>query len=250
MRVISMVPSWTETLIEAGVEVVGRTRFCIHPKSNIPIVGGTKDWDWQKIVALKPDLIVLDKEENPKMMAEQKEFPTLATHVSSILDMPAELIRLGSILNNDNLKKLSDEWRFVNQNPTPLYRNSEIEIPALIEWGQKPAIEIKKIIYIIWKNPWMAISEDTFIGSVLEHCGIRGLIGKNEKKYFEIDLQNLTEKENTLLLFSSEPFPFLKKKDELNNLGFPYAFVDGECLSWFGVRSLRFLQKRKTTLLN
>src|ERR1022692_4596445 len=94
VRVISMVPSWTETLIESGVNVVGRTRFCIHPKDqvkSIQAVGGTKDIDWDKVNGLKPNLVILDQEENPKSMADQCPFPILATHVTQISDVGRDL---------------------------------------------------------------------------------------------------------------------------------------------------------------
>ena len=73
MRVVSLVPSLTETLLECGVEVVGRTRFCIHPAdkvADIPAVGGTKEVNWQRCLALEPDLVVMDKEENTLEMAQ------------------------------------------------------------------------------------------------------------------------------------------------------------------------------------
>ena len=87
MRIVSMVPSWTETLLKAGVNVVGRTRYCIHPPkliTNIPIVGGTKDVSWDLVEDLKPDLVLLDQEENPLEMAEECPVPYFATHVNSI----------------------------------------------------------------------------------------------------------------------------------------------------------------------
>ncbi len=94
MRVVSLIPSWTETLLEAGVNVVGRTRFCVYPADkvrNIPAVAGTKNWDFAAIKALKPDLLLLDKEENPKWMAEQTEIPVFSTHITSIQSMPGAL---------------------------------------------------------------------------------------------------------------------------------------------------------------
>lgn len=245
MRVVSLVPSLTETLIKAGVEVVGRTRFCIHPKlqtANIPIIGGTKDWKWDAIKAQKPDYLILDKEENPKMMAEQSEIPYLATHIQSIQDMPASLRYLAENLKAPLLIKFAEEWNQVLKSP---YESPELpkdEFLGICQWGRRPAETIKKVIYIIWKDPWMTISSDTFIGSMLAHRGLGKLIPKYGEKYLKIDLQGETNKQSTLLLFSTEPFPFLKKQDGLAELGFPFAFIDGEKFSWFGIRSLRFLQ--------
>lgn len=244
MRVVSLVPSWTETLIEAGVNVVGRTRFCIHPESvkDLPIVGGTKNWDFDKIRSLAPDFLILDQEENPKFMAEQQEIPYIASHITHVKDMPSALANLSAALSDSNLQDLATRWKILMAKPSQPLWNYPESIPGLLEWGQKPQQTITKIIYIIWKNPWMAVSRDTFIGSVLEHCGFAGKLLEFPSKYPEIDLADMPDKDSTLLLFSSEPFPFLKQKKDLAQLGFPYAFVDGEKFSWFGVRTLRFLE--------
>ena len=245
MRVVSLVPSLTETLIEAGINVVGRTRFCIHPKlqtSKIPAVGGTKDWNWPAIKSLNPDYLILDKEENPKQMAEQTEIPYLATHIKSIHDMPAGLRYLGKHLNSSLLKKYANDWEQVLKTPSKSLGLPSDKSLGIVSWGRRPVGAIKKIIYLIWKNPWMAVSSDTFIGSMLEHHGLGGYIQKYPEKYPVINLEAEADKESTLLIFSTEPYPFLKKQQGLAELGFPFAFIDGENLSWFGNRSLRFLQ--------
>jgi hypothetical protein len=244
MRIVSLVPSWTETLIENGCEVVGRTRFCIHPKvpvKSIPIVGGTKDWHWERILALKPDVLVLDREENPKFMADQTEIPVVDTHVQSITDLPREVLKLSKVCPSGRLDEMALAWEKVLA-LKPLSRwDGESDFPGLLEWGRTPGTEIKRIEYVIWKEPWMGVSKDTFIGSVLEHCGFKRLVPQYAVKYPKLEL-NDAEKESTLLLFSSEPFPFLRIKNSLAELGYPFALVNGESFSWFGVRSLRFLE--------
>lgn len=245
VRVISMVPSWTETLIEAGVKVVGRTRFCIHPEEiikTIPAIGGTKDWNWDKVRELKPDVIVLDKEENPKIMADQKEIPFIATHVTAMEDLPLELRNLSFHLKNDKLEDFAKEW----ENSLLKKVSLRDELPALIQWGKKPDQPIEKIIYLIWKNPWITVSRNTFIGSVLSYFGKKDFLQIYPEKYPQIELEKLSNKESTLLLLSSEPYPFLKKSECFVEMGFPFAFVDGEKLSWFGLRTLRYLQSLKT----
>ena len=238
MKVISLVPSWTETLVSADIEVVGRTRFCIHPDNvvnSIPIIGGTKDWNWDDIKALRPDLIILDQEENPKFMSEQSEIPFVATHVTSVESVAGELKKIETFISNAQLQQLSHEWSLV--------RPYQGEIPGILEWGQKPTCKIQEIYYVIWKNPWMVISQHTFVGSMLAYCGVN--VSKHLEKYPRIDIAQLPNKESTLLLFSSEPYPFMQKREGLSELGHPYAFIDGEKFSWFGLRSLRFLQSLK-----
>lgn len=242
MRVVSLVPSWTETLIEAGVEVVGRTRFCIHPAAKvagIPRIGGTKDWDWPRIVSLKPTHLILDREENPKFMGEQAEIPTIVTHVRDVGSMPTELTKMADALKNAQLQKQADEWQKLLQVPS-----RSDGIPAIIQWGIRPTKNIKHVVYVIWKDPWMAAGPNTFIASMLARFGLQ--VYPFAEKYPKIDFSDF-DRETTLLLFSSEPFPFLKKQEGLAELGFPYAFVDGESFSWFGIRAFRFLQRELLT---
>lgn len=242
MRVVSLVPSWTETLLAAGCEVVGRTRFCIHPRArvgSVPIVGGTKDWDLEKINALRPDLILLDRQENPKFMSELSPCPTHATDVQSISSLIRELELLGRRLDNPELLNFAERWREVSVRTESLDWQ---RFPGLIEWGEAPKGAIERVVYMIWQNPWMAVSADTFIGSMLAQLGV-SLEIFNEK-YPKIDLASYAP-ESTVLLFSSEPFPFLKRKEALKKLGFSHALIDGEKFSWFGLRSLKFLEDRR-----
>ena len=233
MRVVSFVPSWTETLLEAGVEVVGRTRFCIHGPGvdRLPRVGGTKDWDVNRLESLKPDLLILDREENPRFMSEQG-FRFHASHVSSVHDMPRELRALSNLLKNQKLAQMAQAFENLPKRipPNPL---------AGVIQNFAEGAEYTEVVYIIWKDPWMAAGHGTFIASVLEYCGFR--LAAIDGKYPVIDLDQF-DPATTLLIFSSEPYPFLKKKAGLSELGFPYVIADGEKFSWFGVRALRFLE--------
>ncbi len=229
-----MVPSWTETLINCGVDVVGRTRYCIHPHNQIKIVGGTKDWNLDLIRSLNPDFILLDQEENTKEMFTAWPEKCLVTHVEKLADVSRELIQLAQRFENQNLLRLSERW----QKLKPVKCK---EIPGVLKWIRKPQGEIKNIAYVIWKNPWMAVSPNTFIASMLSHVGFGSQIQPNSKKYYEFEMKDLPPQ--TLILFSSEPFPFLKKQEGLEFFGDASAIVDGESYSWFGMRSLEFLEK-------
>ena len=106
MRIISMVPSWTETLLECGENIVGRTRFCVHPKEtveSIPCVGGTKDIDWEKIKSLNADFLVLDAEENPKKFLEDSPIPCIATHIENVANVATALRNLNAHLKNPKI---------------------------------------------------------------------------------------------------------------------------------------------------
>ncbi len=245
MRAVSLVPSWTETLIEAGIDVVGRTRFCIHPADRvkaIPAIGGTKDWDWDKVRALKPDILVLDREENPRFMAEQGEIPFVDTHICSLADVPIHLEKLRLATHGEGLKSFSERWQEVLGRGPRTPWDGRSDFPGLLAWGARPQGPIRAVEYVIWKRPWMAVSSDTFIGSTLSAVGFGPYLTRHASKYPELDLEAWPDKAGTLLLFSSEPFPFGKITRSLAALGFPYALVDGESFSWFGVRTLKFLE--------
>lgn len=234
-----MVPSWTETLVWAGVKVVGRTRFCLHPQdrvSEIPIVGGTKNWNLEKVKSCQPDLLVLDKEENPRWMAEADSLPFWASHVLGVDSLPGELRRLSSHLKNRRLSNLATRWQAVTELEPKTVEPPEL--PGVVEWGREPTGPISSVVYVIWRDPWMAVGPKTFIGSMLARFGLP--VHPFEAAYPEFEPGELPL--DTVLLFSSEPYPFLRKREGLKELGRPYAFVDGEKFSWFGLRSLQFLE--------
>jgi ABC-type Fe3+-citrate transport system substrate-binding protein len=244
MRIVSMVPSWTETLIAAGAHVVGRTRFCIHPKeklASIPAVGGTKDWDIELIRSLKPDLILLDKEENTKKMSQEAPAALFVTHIQCVEDVSKSLLELSQKLNLLYLKDIAERWRSVELRP--IKERQILDMPGVIEWIQKPEHGPEKFLYIIWRKPWMAVSQNTFIGSQFHHLGLSRFMMSKDKKYFEFEMNEIEP--STLLLFSSEPFPFAQKKAELRALKKSSLIMNGEGLSWFGIRALEFLAKNK-----
>ncbi len=198
-------------------------------------MGGTKDWNLEKVQGAAPDLVVLDQEENPLAMAEAG-LPYWASHVRGIASMPEALSDLSERLENPPLASLSARWQRVVERPVGV-ENLEA-LPGVVEWGRRPRGEVEHVVYVIWKDPWMAVGPETFIGSVLSHLGLS--VYPFDKPYPQVELEAFPD--NTLLLFSSEPYPFLRKREGLDRLKTPYAFVDGESFSWFGVRSLRFLE--------
>ena len=242
MRIVSMVPSWTETLLLAGVHVVGRTRFCVHPAEsvhNIPIVGGTKDVKWDLVADLKPDIILLDQEENPLEMAEESPCRVLATHVHSLETLQFELQRLGAEFRNPQLVSWSLQLQSILDRG-PLEWNEDV-IPALIEWVISPMRPgPRPVLYVIWKRPWMVVGPNTYIGSVLTQLGAQVLHFLDDEKYPVIEIEDFKD---ALILFSSEPFPFREKVEELRRDGLTGAVVNGESYSWFGIRSLEFLKR-------
>ena len=242
MRVISLVPSLTETLLECGVEVVGRTRYCIHPGDlvrEIPIVGGTKSVDWDRCAPLKPDLVILDREENTLPMAESCPYPWHATHITSVGAVGDDLQTLAGKLQSQALESLAAEWQRLSAMPDLDFTGWE-NLPGLVR-PIGALQDITRVQYMIWKEPWMTISRHTFIGSMLAKTGLGSFLPDYSEPYPELGDRELPV-EGTCYLFSSEPYPFARHTLDLERRGFNGALVDGEFFSWFGVRSFRLLR--------
>ncbi len=249
MKWVSLVPSWTETWIHLGLDVVGRTRYCIHPKKqveNIAVVGGTKDLNASKLKKLRADILLVDKEENRKEMVEKTSLPLFATHISDLKAVPASLEWLkqehGHKLSQESLikmEKFNSSWEKVLSHT---FNKSIKDFPDVLEWIHPPDSEIDHILYIIWKNPMMTVGPKTYIGDTLSHLGYRKYLFDFDENYPKFEFSQIPPK--TLLLFSSEPYDFGKKEEMewIKSLKRPAALVEGESFSWFGIRSLRFLK--------
>jgi len=225
MKIVSLVPSLTEFIADVkGVEhLTGRTRFCIHPDeiSQIPIVGGTKNPNIEKILHLKPDLIVANKEENRKKDIEElkKHTEVHLTNISTVGEALNQLHELGLIID-------------AQQNTETLL--SEIKM----RWEKLSTIARGSVLYLIWYNPWMGAGNDTYIHDILTHIGFTNFLN-DQARYPEINPLNSSNDQPDYIFLSSEPFPFKKKHaEELQNC-YPESsirFVDGEWFSWYGSR--------------
>lgn len=222
MRIISLVPSITETLFDFGFtaeEIVGRTKFCIHPAAAkaVQIIGGTKNLNLKLIAALAPDLIIANKEENEKdqVLSLQENFEVLVTNVGNLEDNYYFLKSLGLRLGKQE---------------TAQHFNIKIQ-----DIFQQFSIRSKiKAAYLIWKNPYMTVGSDTFIHDILTRLGFVNLFG-NLKRYPIISLEDLHAAD--VIFLSSEPYPFSEKHVLELKPYFPdkkILTVDGEAFSWFG----------------
>ncbi len=228
-RVISLCPSITETLIEMDVPVVGRTKFCIHPKnkiSSITVVGGTKSVHYHKIDTLMPDLIIAEKEENTQEIVENlaKKYPVYVVNVQSWNDGLQMLKNFGEIFRR---------FEIVNQ-----WFQILSKTPFKIAHGQK-------IAYLIWFNPIMTVGRNTYINDLLHHLGFLNLFENREGRYPTITMEDLLQSQLDYLFLSSEPFPFQEKHIKIFQKELPdtkIMKVNGEMFSWYGVRMLKALE--------
>jgi ABC-type Fe3+-hydroxamate transport system substrate-binding protein len=239
-RIISLVPSQTELLFDLGLtdEVIGITKFCIHPKKWFQEkirIGGTKNPKIALIKTLQPDLILANKEENRK---EDIEALTAfcPVWVSDIQDL------------DNALSMIQDIGMLCNK----LEKAKEISSDIQVQFQTlKPLVEKKKVAYFIWKNPWMSINQQTFIHDMLSRCGFENVFAKHIDRYPETSLEELKTLKPDYIFLSSEPFPFKEKHiDELQNT-FDRAkimLVDGEMFSWYGSRLLKSVDYFKSII--
>jgi len=228
-RIISVVPSQTELLYDLGseTEVIGITKFCIHPKEWFKIktiIGGTKNLSIEKIKALKPDLIIANKEENTKEQIEelQQLFPVWTSNIKNLNEAKDMIFDVGEIVD-----KKDQANRIINE-----INNEFLSLKML----QRNSL---KVVYLIWNNPFMTVSKNTFISDMLTKSGFLNLINTNKPLYPEISVEEINTLNPDLIFLSSEPFPFKEKhKKELLDKGVKakIIFVDGEMFSWYGSR--------------
>lgn len=230
MRVVSLVPSWTEFLHDLDVDVVGQTKFCVRPASKfrtVPRIGGTKNVKVQDVLALKPDLVVANLEENDKTQVEAlvERLPegVLLTDVRTVPNAWTAMAQLG-----ERVDRTAQACDMVNR--------------IQDAWGEPRAI-VGQAGYAVWSSPWMVAGHDTFIHDVMRHWGIGNAIdGGTESRY---PTTGEDPERGTLAarqwLLPSEPFPFQPKHLPALHAAHPEArfrLVDGEAFSWYGSRML------------
>lgn len=238
-RIVSLVPSQTELLYDLGLEdeVVGITKFCIHPNkwfSSKDRIGGTKSINIDQVKSLAPDLIIGNKEENTIEDIERlREIaPVWMSDIYSLkdaLNMIKELsiITGRAVCGNQIIDKIDRGFSLLSK-----YREQT---------------ERKTVLYYIWKDPYMVSGRSTFVDAMLNECGFQN--ATNLDRYPEI---GRLENNPDFIFLSSEPFPFKSSHIADFQLRFPSSkvvLVDGEMFSWYGSR-LQFAPDYFLQLLN
>lgn len=216
MRVVSLVPSLTETLLAWGVEPVAVTRFCEQPR--FEAVGGTKDPDVARVIALAPDLVLVNDEENRREDHDALVAAGLdvhVVHITSVADVGPQLAALRARLGLAPAP-------FVVRPPEP------VRICAFVP---------------IWRKPWMSLSSSTYGSSLLAHVGVGNALADAHDRYPEVALEDVVA---DVVLAPSEPYPFGERfRSELEVVA-PVVFVDGQDLFWWGSRTPGAVERLKT----
>ena len=232
MRVVSLVPSWTEFLHDLDVNMVGQTKFCVRPPTafrTTPRIGGTKTVKLDTVLGLEPDLIVANREEN-----DREQIEALMTAMPS-----------GSVVVTDvrTVDQAFQEMRRLGEAVDRTARANQMVQRTHDAWGD-PKPGVGRAGYAVWSSPWMVAGPDTFIHSVMAHWGIDNAFctSDTEARYPTLaETPDVGVGMGKCWLLPSEPFPFKDKHlqgFEKNHPNKRFHMVDGEAFSWYGSRML------------
>jgi ABC-type Fe3+-hydroxamate transport system substrate-binding protein len=227
MRIVSLVPSITELLcdLDLSEQLVGRTGFCIHPwetVKSIPKVGGTKDLKFDKIRELEPTHVVVNIDENKKEDAE-----ALAEFIPNV-------VVTHPLAPRDNLDLYRQMGREFDREAQAEELCGKFEA-ALERVDDRPE---ERVLYLIWRDPWMTISPETYISQTLGLFNWKTVPASTDERYPTVELAAV---DVDRVLLSSEPFHFKEAHvAEVEDLvpGAKVSLIDGEMTSWYGSRAI------------
>lgn len=255
-RVVSLVPSDTYTLFCLGVGecVVGRTQYCVAPDAAlaVPIVGGTKNVDVDAVLALAPDLVIANQEEN-----RQKDIEQLQSRGAEVLLCFPKTVADGL----DHVRRLAAIFSQVDA--APIVEEAATRYARLAARVAEPV----RTFVPIWMDPLMTVHHDTFISDAVELCGGRNVFSDRERRYPlsadlgrrpavdpgardtrypRVTLDEVARRDPELVLLPDEPHAFTPADAEVLQACVPQArivFCDGKDLMWYGLRSLQGLDR-------
>jgi ABC-type Fe3+-hydroxamate transport system substrate-binding protein len=209
MRIVSLVPSVTETLLAWGVRPVACTRFCEQP--DIAHVGGTKDPDLRAIEALTPDVVIMEREEN-----RREDYDVLRSRGIEVLDLSVRCLDDVNPSMGTLAERVEREWTSV-----PLGGDVAPRLRAFVP---------------IWRRPYMALGCPTYGSSLLARLGVTN-VSQKEGPYPPTTLEQMAARAPDVVLAPSEPYPFTRRQlPELESVA-PTVLIDGKDLFWWGTRT-------------
>ncbi|WBB69011.1 helical backbone metal receptor [Micromonospora sp. WMMD812] len=220
MRVVSLVPSLTEAVAATlpGV-LVGATDWCTHPAGlDVPRVGGSKYPDLDRVLALRPDLVLLNVEENRRADADAlvaAGVPVRVTYPRTVTEALTELAELLAALG------ATEEPAWLNA--------------ARRAWADPPRCDpIRRAVVPVWRRPWVVLGSDTFAGDVLRRLGVENRYAGHPERYPRPDLAELRGKQPDLVVLPDEPYRFTAGDGPEAFPHTPCALLSGRHLTWYG----------------
>jgi ABC-type Fe3+-hydroxamate transport system substrate-binding protein len=215
-RIVSLVPSLTESIASTSRSLlVGATNWCTHPADlDVARVRGTKNPDVDAVVALRPDVVIANEEENRDEDIRRLREHGVAVWVTAPTTVPEALTSLGR-----------------------MYDALMIERPGWLadaeqEWAAAPPPPSRRAVVPIWRRPWMALGRDTFAGDVLARLGVQNVLDGDPERYPRIELDRLPA--HDLVVLPDEPYAFSETDGPEAFPAVPSACVSGRHLTWYG----------------
>lgn len=217
-RVVSLVPSLTEAVeVTAPGLLIGITDYCTHPSSlDVPRVGGSKYPDLERVLALQPDLVLANAEENRPCDVAALRATGLAVWVTAPGTVHAAITSLGRMLTG---ALDLDEPGWLRE--------------AALVWARPEPAGVTALVPV-WRRPWVVIGRDTFAGDALRHLGVRNVYADHPERYPRPTLDELRSCSADLLVLPDEPYTFTTDDGPEAFPGTPYALVSGRHLTWYG----------------
>lgn len=248
MRVVSLVPSITETLLAWGVEPVGVTRFCAQP--HLLAVGGTKNPDLAAIRRLAPDLVVVDEEENRRDDHDALIDAGLEVHVTavrSITDVGPTLQALAARVGVPSNIAIGNA--VVGADAPGPGAASGADSAERPEPAGSVADSVTAFVPI-WRRPWMTLNRDTYGSSLLAAIGVANVFGDHDDRYPTVTLDDVRWRRPDRAILPDEPYEFtdVHAAELVAHLGCDAQVVDGRDLFWWGVRTPAAIGRLRASL--
>ncbi len=233
-RVVSLVPSLTETVaVTAPGLVAGATDWCVHPAGlDVPRVRGTKNPDLAAVIALRPDLVLANEEENrPADLAALRE-AGLPVWVTVIRTLDEALVSLRRVLTV-GCQLPAPRWLEAAER---VWAAFPPDVPGSARRARRRpgGPEGRRAVIPIWRRPWMVLGRDTFAGDVLARLGVANLYAGHAERYPKIPLDDLLAAGPELVVLPDEPYRFTAGDGPECFPGLPAALVSGRHLTWYG----------------
>ncbi|MFD3840349.1 helical backbone metal receptor [Streptomyces sp. NPDC058642] len=220
MRVVSLVPSLTEAVARSVPGVLaGATNWCTHPADlDVVRVGGTKNPETDRVLALAPDLVIANEEENREPDLAALREAGVEVLVTEVRDVPQAFRELARVLEACGAR---GRPRWLDE--------AETAWSVLPEPGSAMTAVVP-----VWRRPWMVLGRDTFAGDVLARLGVDHVYARHPERYPRIPVDDLNAAAPDVVVLPDEPYRFTAHDGPEAFPGLPCALVSGRHLTWYG----------------
>jgi ABC-type Fe3+-hydroxamate transport system substrate-binding protein len=218
-RVVSLVPSLTESVASVRREaLVGATDWCTHPADlDVTRVRGTKNPDLAKILALQPDIVLANQEENRRVDVERLRAAGIQVWVSVVESVPQALTSLRRIFER------ALGWE------APAWLDEADDV-----WAAGPARNRMRVVVPVWRDPWIVVGARTFAGDLLMRLGIGNAFAGAAERYPHVTMDEIVALRPHAIVLPDEPYRFTVDDGPEVFPNIRSILVEGRALTWYG----------------